>query len=344
MPAHTPALPELIGDGRWLAHRYDEVNDAVQFRLVPREAQRELTFLTDQEIGNAPLAVYSRADCLGEARARDFPTPRLILHSAYCCSTLLARAFDVPGISFGLKEPQILNDVVGLQKRGGDARQIAAAMDVALLLLARPLGVGEINVVKPSNLPNPLIPLIAALRPDIRGVMLHAPLAAFLGSIARKEIEGRAWVRELMWSLIQMGQARRFGFTEEDLYRQTDLQVAALGWLAQQALFAEAAQRHSRFRTLDSETLVSRPVECLTALKGLFDLNIDPEEVAAGPVFRTHSKDRRDYSIEEREQERERGQSLHAREIEMVLEWAAKVAEHANIPMSLPAPLLGASQ
>jgi hypothetical protein len=344
MPPDIPALPELVSDGRWLAHRYDQVNDAVQFRFVPREAQRELTFLTDQEVGDAPLAVYSRTDCLAEARARNLPTPRLILHSAYCGSTLLARAFDVPGISFGLKEPQILNDVVGLQRRGGDARQVAAAMDVALLLLARPLGPGEVNVTKPSNLINPFIPLMTALRPDLRGVLLHAPLPAFLGSIARKEIEGRAWVRELMWSLIQLGQTQRFGFTEEELYRQTDLQVAALGWLAQQALFAEAAERHSGFRTIDSETLVSRPVDCLGALKELFELNIDAEEVAAGPAFRTHSKDRRDYSLEERTQERERGQSLHAREIDMVLEWAARVGSHANIPMSLPAPLLGASK
>jgi hypothetical protein len=340
MAPGAPALPDLIGDGRWLAHRYDEANDTVQFRFVPREAQRELTFLTDQEIGEAPLAIYSRADCLAEARTRELPTPRLILHSAYCCSTLLARAFDVPGRSFGLKEPQILNDVVGFQRRGGDRRQVAAAMDIALLLLARPLGPSEANVIKPSNLLNPFIPLITALRPAIRGLLLHAPLGAFLGSIARKEIEGRAWVRELMWSLIELGQVRRFGFTEEELYRQTDLQVAALGWLAQQASFAEATQRHSGFRTLDSETLVARPAECLSALEGLFELGTDPQEVAAGPAFRTHSKDRREYSAEERTRERERGQSLHAREIEMVLEWAERVADHADIPMSLPAPLV----
>jgi hypothetical protein len=341
MAADLPSLPNLIDDGRWLAHRYDEVNDAIQFRLVRRETQRELTFLTDSGIGDAPLAVYSRADCLAEARERDLPTPRIIFHSAYCCSTMLARAFDVPGVSFGIKEPQILNDVVGLQLRRRDARQVAAAMDIALLLLARPLGAGEINVVKPSNLLNPLTPLMMALRPGLRAVLLHAPLPAFLASIARKEIEGRAWVRELMWSLIQLGQAGRFGFTEEELYRQTDLQVAALGWLAQQALFSELAQQAPGFRTLDSEVLVSSPVECLAALRDLFELDLDAEAIADGPAFRTHSKDGREYSAEARDRDRERGQSLHAAEIAMVLEWAARVADHANVPMSLPAPLVG---
>jgi hypothetical protein len=339
--AAAPNLAEVIEDGRWLAHRYDESADSIQFRFVPRDAQREMTFLTDFEIGDAPLAVYSRADCLAAVREQPAETPRLILHSAYCCSTLVARAFDLDGTSFGLKEPQILNDVVGLKMRRGDPRQVAAALDIALLLLARPLGPGEINVVKPSNLINPLLPLILAMRPDARGLLLHAPLETFLGSIARKDIEGRAWVRELMWMLIQLGQAERFGLSSEDLYRQTDLQVGALGWLAQQALFADAAERHTGFRTIDSEMLMARPAESLNALASMFDIELDAERVTAGPAFRTHSKDRGEYSPEQRNEERERGATVYAREISMVTDWTRQLAQHAHIPMILPSPLIG---
>lgn len=300
-----------------------------------------MSFLTDREIGDAPLAIYGRTECLAEARKRDLPPPRLIFHSAYCCSTLLARAFDIPRKSFGLKEPQILNDVIGLQLRRGDPRQVAAALDIALLLLSRPLEAGEVNVVKPSNLINPTLPVILAMRPDTRGLLLHAPLEAFVASIARKEIEGRAWMRELMWKLIRLGQIDRFGFTEEELYRHSDLQVAALGWLAQQALFAEMARHHARLRSLDSETLVARPSECLAALKALFELDFDPDEVAAGPAFGTHSKHRGDsYSASQRAAERERGHELHKREIGMVLQWAEAVAKHAGVVMTLPAPLV----
>ena len=53
---------------------------------------------------------------------------------------MLARAFDLPGAAMGYKEPQILNDAVGLRLREGDPRQVAAALDAALWLLARPLG------------------------------------------------------------------------------------------------------------------------------------------------------------------------------------------------------------
>jgi len=332
-------MTEIIGDGRWLAHRYDETNDSIQFRLVPREAQRELTFLTDFEIGDAPLAIHPRQDCLAEVRKGDLATPRMIFHSAFCCSTLLARAFDIPGVSFGLKEPQILNDVAGLQMRRADPRQIAAAMDIALLLLARPIDEGEINVIKPSTVVNPLIPLILAMRPELRGVLLHAPLETFLGSVARKEVEGRAWVRELMWKFILSGQADRFGLSDEDLYRQTDLQVAALGWLTQHALFGDAAAKNANLRALDSETLMKRPAQSLYALGKLFDLKFDADLIANGRAFKTHSKDRTDYSADRRQEERDRGLELHAREIGMVMKWAEQLAQHAGIGTGLPSIL-----
>ena len=332
----------VISDGRWLAHRYDETHDAVHFVRLSREDHQRITFLTDSEIGEARKVVLARAECLAAVKTLAPQTPRLIFHSAYCCSTLLARAFDLPGAAMGIKEPQILNDVIGLRLRGGDPRQVAAALDIALWLLARPLANGEINVIKPSNVVNPMIPAIFAMRPDTRSLLLHAPLEAYLGSVARKEIEGRAWVRELMWKLIRLGQAERFGFTEEDLYRQTDLQVAALGWLAQQALFADLAAKHGQqLRTIDSETLTARPGECMAALGHLFQIELDGEAVASVPAFREHSKDRGAYGAAERAAERESGLAIHAREIAMVLEWSRVVADHADVPLNLPDPLIG---
>lgn len=340
--ASRPDLRQLIADARWLAHRYDESADAIRFRRLERDDHRRMTFLTDAEVGDAPLAIAPRAECVEAARGADTPPLCFIFHSAYCCSTMLVRAFDVPGTAMGFSEPQILNDAIGLRLRDGDPRQVAAALDAALLLLARPFAPGEVNVIKPSNLVAPLVPAILALRPTARAVFLHAPLEAYLGSVARKEIEGRAWVRELMWKLIRLGMAQRFGFSEEELYRHSDLQVAALGWLAQHALFAELAGAHGdRLRTLDSETLTARPAECLDALGKLFAIDLDARSIAQGPAFRSHSKSGAAFSPAERAAERESGLALHAREIAIVLKWADAVAAHASIPLVLPAPLLG---
>ena len=342
MDLQPPEHTNIIADGFWFAHRYDEAADAIQFRHLDRADHRRMTFLTDGEIGDAPLRVVARGDALEAARSLAPPKPRFIFHSAYCCSTLLARAFDLPGAAMGLKEPQILNDAIGLRLRDGDPRQVAAALDAALWLLARPLGAGEVAVIKPSNVVNPLIPAILALRPDARAVLLHAPLEAFLGSVARKEIEGRAWVRELMWKLIRLSLAQRFGFSEEELYRHSDLQVAALGWLAQQALFADlAAAFPDRLRTLDSDVLTANPLDCIAALGSLFAIDLDPAAVVAGPAFQLNSKTQAAFGTAERATEHARGLVLHAREIATVHVWAQAVADHAAVPLTLPAPLLG---
>jgi hypothetical protein len=337
---NATSLSDVIRDGRWLAHRYDETSDSIHFRFLPREEHQRATFLTDHELGQARLTVHPRASCLAEARQLGLAAPRFIFHSAYCCSTLLARAFDVAGVSFGLKEPQILNDIAGLQLRRADPRQIAAALDAALLLLARPLSPGEVNVIKPSNVFNPSIGVTLALRPDTRAVLLYAPLDSFVASIARKELEGRAWVRELMWKFLQLGMADRFGFTAEELYRHTDLQVGALGWLAQHALFSEIASLHpERVRTLNSDVLTGNPRGTIAALAEHFAVPLDAAAVASGPVFTRHSKTGESFAASDRARERDSRIELHRREVEMVVEWSRKVAEHAGIALTTPSPL-----
>lgn len=331
-------LASIIGDGRWLAHRYDDRADAFRFRRVEREAHRAATFLTDAELGAGEEQAFDRRAVADALAARADPAPHFIFHSAYCCSTLLARAFDAPGTALGLSEPVLLNDLIGATLRGAAPKRVLGLTDLALKLLARPLAPGERNVIKPSNLVNPLIPAILDLSPGSRAVLLHAPLDAFLGSVARKEIEGRAWVRELMWKLIALGQAERFGFSEEELYRHTDMQVAALGWVAQQALFGEALARHpARTIALDSDTLMQRPPSVIARLGKLFELDLDAAAIAAGPAFTRHSKDGRAFSAAERDAERAAGLATHAREIAMVGTWTRQVADHAGIAIDLPA-------
>jgi hypothetical protein len=340
-PHSAQQLRDVIADGNWLAHRYDETADTIHFRWVDRSAHAAVTFLTDAELGETPRFICARAEAVERARTLQLPELRFIIHSAFCCSTMLARAFDLPGLALGVKEPVILNDLIGMQLRRVDPRQVAAAMDAALLLLARPLAAGETMVVKPANLFNPLLPALLEMRRQARLLILYAPLETFLGSVARKGMDGRLWVRELMWKLIALGHAQRFGYSEEELYRQSDLQVAALGWLAQQALFAETLARGGdRVRSLSSEVLVAEPSRCLTALRRHLDIAFDPDAVARGPGFTRHSKTGAQFGAVERAHERAEGLAAHEAEVKMVTGWGEAVAAHCGIPMQLPAPLL----
>ncbi len=333
-------LQRIARDPLWFPHRYDPGHDAVHFLQLERSVHRAATFITDEYLpANATRAILRRSDVVA-ASGGEAPL-HFIFHSAYCCSTMLARAFDCEQVAMGLKEPVILNDIIGWKHRGATAPDIDAVLADALHLLARPFSAGEAVIVKPSNVINALAPRILALKPRAAAVMLYAPLKTYLGSIARKGMWGRLWMRELF--VKQLGDGLLdFGFATSDYLGQTDLQIAALGWLAQHALFVRLAIEHGpqRVRTLDSETLVARPAEVMRALGELFGLSLDAEAIAAGPAFTSHSKTRGAFSAAARADERKMVGALDAGEIDKVAVWAAAVADARGVPMIAPSPLL----
>lgn len=332
----------ILADAAWLAHRFAEDADQVQFRHVPRAMHRAATFITDDNLGPAgEVVALPRAEALALAPP---PAPvHFVFHSAFCCSTLVARAFDLEGVAMGLKEPVILNDVAGWHMRGAERGGVMRALDGALRLLARPFGPGEAIVVKPSNVTNGLAPAMLALRPDARALVLYAPLPHFLGSVARKGLDGRVWVRDLLMKLVRAGLVD-LGFSNEDYFRLTDLQAAAVGWLAQHALFARLIAQFGAARVvaIDSETLLADPRRSMAALVDHFGVSASAAQVdamASGPAFATHSKSGAAFGRHERAAEANAGMAAHADEIAKVGAWAEAVAKRAGVGMTLPAAI-----
>lgn len=338
-----PSIEAAARDAAWLAHRYDPGHDAVHFLPVSREVHAQATFATDDYLpaGLVPLVVR-RQDAIAAAPPR--APLHFLFHSAFCCSTLLARAFDRPGWGMGLKEPVILNDLIGWRRRGGQGPDMAEVLDDVLTLLSRPFGPGEMVCIKPSTAVNALAPAILTLREESCAVLLHAPLRTYLGSIARKGLDGRLWVRTLLAGMLD-DKLVHLGFGPRDYLGQTDLQVAAVGWLANQQLFARLVSQFgaARVRTLDSATLMRDPLAVLTAFAALTGHGLDSStaaEIAAGPAFRTHSKSGTPFDWRDRNSEIAQGDSLYADEIDKVARWAETVAASAGIALDGPAPLI----
>jgi hypothetical protein len=335
-----PSQPLRLGP-EWLAHRYDPEQDAVHFVRADRAARRAIPFLTDEHLPSAaePLVVRRR-DALAVAPASS--PIHFVFHSAYCCSTLLANACDAQGVASSFKEPVILNDLVGWRHRGGPPAQIGEVLDQSLRLLARPFADGEAAVVKPSNLLNGLATAMLTLRPQAGALLLHAPLGVYLGSIAGKGMWGRLWVRDLLMKQLKDGLID-LAFQPEDHLLQTDLQVAAVGWLAQQQLFARLAEQYpGRVRTLDSEILLARPREALAAIDRLFGLKREPAalEETVARVFSRHAKFGGEFGREDRLAGQRSAAEVHGEEIEKVTVWAEAVAANAGVAIRLPSPLL----
>lgn len=335
-------------DAEWLAHRLVEGTDAVRFAHVPRAAHAAMAFLTDDGFIAHSGVMPPQVDVPATQLLARFPAkPRLglLFHSAFCGSTLLARALGEPGVAMGLSEPVILNDVVGMRRRGAQPAAVARAADLALRLLARPFAPEEGVVVKPSNLLNPFAELLLALAPDARALFLYAPLETFLVSVVRKGLPCRLWVRELLEGYLQAGIVAPLGIAPEDAFRQSDLQVAATGWLAQQRLFGTLARKIGpvRLRTVTSEELTGAPARVIAAAAAHYGLAMAPamvERIAAGPAFTRHSKSGAAFTPDQRRDEYATARAAHADEIDLVLDWASKVALQAGIAMDAPNPLL----
>lgn len=337
------SIAAVANDPSWLADRYDPGHDAIHFRRVEREAHRKATFLTPEYLGAEPQPLVLRRSEVMAALTLRAPL-HFIFHSAYCCSTLLARAFDIPGRSMGLKEPVLLNDMVGWRHRGGEPRAVGAVLGDSLQLLSRPFSTGEAVIIKPSNLCNGLADAILALAPSARALLLYAPLPIFLASVARKGMWGRLWVRELMVKQLREGYID-LGLDSEDYLGLTDLQAAAVGWLAQHDHFHRLIVRlgADRVASLDSERLLAHPADALAALARLYGIVLGDDQIAAiveGPAFRQHSKFGTNFDQAARSAEQRDGASVHAEEIEKVGVWAGVLAENKGIPMSLGAALI----
>ncbi|MGH6649627.1 MAG: hypothetical protein ACREB7_00710 [Sphingopyxis sp.] len=334
----SAALRTMLSDAEWLAHRYDPGHDSFHLRAVGRDVRAAVPFLTDEHLGGpgTPMIVR-RADCVAA-----LPAPRplhFLFHSAYCASTMLAQALDRPGVATSLSEPVLLNDMVGWRRRGADPRAHGRVMHDALALLGRGFDPGDAVVVKPSNIFNPLARGALTLRPDARAILLYAPLRPFLLSVARKGMWCRLWCRELLESYLADGFVQ-LGFEPRDYFRQSDLQVAAVGWLAQQQAFAAlAAWAPDRIATLDSETLTADPAAAVFAAARHFGLAADAAHIAAHPALARNSKSGAAFAPGERQRDLAAAEAAYGDEIEQVAGWAAAVAEQAAIPLTLPRAL-----
>lgn len=336
----APSVTAILRDAEWLAHRYDPGHDAFHFRRVARADRTGVPFLTDLHLGeeSAPVVVR-RGDCEAAAEGARRPL-HFLFHSAYCASTMLAQALDQPGVATSLSEPVLLNDMVGWRRRGADPREHGRVMDDALALLGRSFVPGEAVIVKPSNIVNPLARGALMLRPDARAILLHAPLRAFLLSVARKGMWCRLWCRELLENYLADGFVQ-LGFEARDYFRQSDLQVAAVGWLAQQQAFAALqVWAPGRIATLDSETLTADPAVAVAAAMDHFALAGNRGALADHPALARNSKSGAPFAAGERQRDLVHAEAAYGEEIAQVLGWAEAVAQQAGIPLALPGAML----
>lgn len=338
MPDRILARPEPLGP-EWLAYRFDESDGSFRFTPYSREERAAVPFLTDDYLPPREWRTLSQPETLALRQSKPL---HFVFHSGFCCSTLLTACLNVPGLASGFSEPLILNDIVGWRLRGAAPDQIGRALSDALRLLARPFAGDQAAVVKPSNILNGLAMAILALQPSAKAIVMHAPLEDFLISIAKKGLDGRRWARTLFVKLRAQGCMQPLGFNDADFFEQTDLQIAAMAWLAQQSLFATLiASYPERACSLDSKIFMADTEQTLRRVTAFFDLSLSESQFAAissGPLAR-NSKGGGRFSAADRAAEYDKMRTLHVDEIEKIVIWTEQVAMARGIALELAAPI-----
>ena len=255
--------------------------------------------------------------------------PLFLFHTAFCCSTLIARCLDQEDRCLALKEPGLLMDLANALRMAPDAASRTAVREAArtgLRLLARPQLPGERVLIKPANAAAGLHDAMLELMPESRGVLLFSDLRAFMTSILKKGETGRAFVRTLynIFALDGTGLSR---IPSRQAMGFTDMQVAALVWRHQMETHAGLLRAHGeRLMVLDCEDFLARPAGVLRRLRSHLGLDLADERIEAvvgGDLLRRNAKFADDdFDATTRRTEAEQVEGQWSEDLDRIGNWA----------------------
>lgn len=333
---------EYVRDPAWLPHFYDPQRDSMSFAYLPRDAQRAVTFLDPRYIQRDAESPSIQIAQLPEHDIRENAGPlHFIFHTGFCCSTLLTRALDVPGVSMGLKEPVVLAHFADYWANSRRNAGAIEALSVTLDLLSRPLSPGETQVAKPSIVVNHIIPQLLHARQHAKALLLYSSLDTFMRAIARRGMEGRIFARQLFRQFAPVNPLDS-GYSDDDAMLQSDLQIAAQAWLMQISFMEQITKRFGvdRIRVLNADTFLRDSVGTLTGIGAFFDVDLTldrAQSMAGSAIFREHAKELgRPFDAAAQKAQYDEAGAAHRDELMMTKDWARALAIRCNAPLTLP--------
>lgn len=324
----------------WL-YAWDFAHDRGRFLRLDRATLRRSAFLDRRiaaDAGNfeeVPIADLLAQPIRGTADA----PPGFIFHTAFCCSTLLARSLDIAGRTLVLREPGTLLQLADL-KRGlaASRRDEAELLPLTLNLLARPFAAGERIIVKPTNLANNLAPELAA--GGARALVLHDDLEPFLLAVLKRPRESESGITRFLERLLADPIGRRWA--ERHRVPESLAERAALAWTQQiLGLRVWLADTAANLRVLAASELLAEPTAALTASAAWLGVKMEAEEAAAivhGPVWARHAKHAgAAYSPRKRREEQALARRLLAEPVREGLAWSENhgIGSGADFPAAL---------
>ena len=321
-------LQKIEKSPHWLPNRIDQAGQRIQFVRYDEAALEQSGFLANKQW--QAEQVISVDDLL--TMRPETGEVRFIFHTGFCRSTLLHHALSKPENITGINEPEILNSLARL--RNPDREVIEAV----IRKLSHTRQMGRSVLIKPSNFPNRLIPMIMKVRPDTPAILMTNSLREFLLAIVRKGYLGRQWGRQYYLEAANYaGNAAGF---RDHIPGMTDLQVAALGWLFMQSWFSSLLEGASgqNLRLMRSESLDKNRRKTLVAANKHLRLNIANEqisEIVRGGVFEQDAKTGEDFQSKSQRDAKRSQSTVVDEEIAQVGKWVSELAQVSQLKVPL---------
>lgn len=320
-------------DAHWFPLEFDAANDAFVLQQCTLASLGDAAFLDQRFVVDRSGAVVLAATEVAEHVAPS--SPAWLFHTAFCCSTLLARALHAPPAAVALKEPTMLLTLSTASLAPHDAAWLDARIAHAASLLARPWSEGGRVLVKPTNQVNRLLPKLVALPGAPRAVLLYSSLREFLISCAKKLPAAETRIRWMAQHLLPGAMLQRalgvpanhpFNFVES----------CVLTWYAQVERYAQAlaGPARERARTLDMDVLLARPEQCVRACASWLGLEHEGLAQRVAAEFSRNSKHtEQPFDPAQRAREKQRVLERYGPLIDQAERWAADaIAPAAQMP------------
>jgi hypothetical protein len=276
-----------LADPRWYPADLDVHGGVYGMLRIERGVIERSTFM-DSRLE----ADFAAARPLPLAAAANLPAaaPAWLLHTSFCCSTLLARALQASADVTVLREPLAL-------RRLADARQRQLPIDAWLAptvrLLARPWSPHGTVVLKPTHAALNIAGELLDAAPEARAVVLTSSLEDFLVSNLKKTPETQARIPELVERALQACSLRH-RLPPAAFNPPTLIAAAGLQWAAQRELLLDIADadRHDRMRVLDAGIVLADLPEAVRLCFAWWRIAVDPDAMRtrAAAVAGQHAK------------------------------------------------------
>jgi hypothetical protein len=327
------SIHKLISSPDLLVYDLETPSLKVLFKEIRNETYSHSSFLDERLLYATGNNYVSNTLPLYKAIQNDSSSacsdPCFIFHTSFCCSTLLARCFELFADIFVLKEPWILRRLADLKRRNSVVNEITETdwrkFSFTIYHLLKKT-YGERNVViKPTNLANNIIKELISQSKNSRAVMIYSSLEDFLVSNIKKSIETQEKM-PLLAKIFARDVGGHSNLTLEQIERLPLLQACVVIWFSQFKLIEQQWNRKNLEDCLfiNDKEFLSEPyatVSCIYNFFGYGELTHNDSDKLTS-VMCKHSKSSSSFTTQEKKSQDDDIASEYKLQIAEAINWS----------------------